>query len=198
MDELVRPSSACGFDHRTGRLIPHGDPADRIQAQTSFSTSARFPLEAIDGNATSARHRMRRSRFRDRPARAAIPKRSRRPIRGRRRISRRSSNAWGRRRGHSQSGIMGHHMARILKDRSNLNLLKGLVTLEGSCSLPNSGLTPADFDNIPYRRSRVITRLRAWSVRNGRRHQCTARIEAGDGQSRLPQTRRDGDSWSHT
>jgi hypothetical protein len=29
-------------------------------------------------------------------------------------------------------------------------LLKGLITIEGSCSLPNSGLTAADFDNIPY------------------------------------------------
>jgi hypothetical protein len=51
---------------------------------------------------------------------------------------------------HSQSGIMGHHMARILKERGRLDLLKGLITLEGSCSLPNSGLTAADFDNIPY------------------------------------------------
>jgi hypothetical protein len=51
---------------------------------------------------------------------------------------------------HSQSGIMGHHMTRILKERGHLDLLKGLITLEGSCSLPNSGLTAADFDNIPY------------------------------------------------
>ena len=51
---------------------------------------------------------------------------------------------------HSQSGIMGHHMTRILKERGHLDLLKGLVTIEGSCSLPNSGLTAADFDNIPY------------------------------------------------
>jgi hypothetical protein len=51
---------------------------------------------------------------------------------------------------HSQSGIMGHHMARILKERGHLDLLKGLVTLEGSCSLTNSGLTAADFDSIPY------------------------------------------------
>ena len=51
---------------------------------------------------------------------------------------------------HSQSGIMGHHMARLLKERGHLGMLKGLVTLEGSCSLPNSGLTAADFDNIPY------------------------------------------------
>jgi len=51
---------------------------------------------------------------------------------------------------HSQSGIMGHHMARILKERGHLDLLKGLITLEGSCSLPNSGLKAEDFDNIPY------------------------------------------------
>jgi hypothetical protein len=51
---------------------------------------------------------------------------------------------------HSQSGIQGHHMVRILKERGKLHLLKGLITVEGSCSLPNSGLTAADFDNIPY------------------------------------------------
>ena len=51
---------------------------------------------------------------------------------------------------HSQSGIMGHHMVRILKERGHLDLLKGLVTIEGSCSLANSGLKPEDFDNIPY------------------------------------------------
>ena len=51
---------------------------------------------------------------------------------------------------HSQSGIMGHHMVRILKERGRLNLLKGLITLEGSCSLPNSGVKAEDFDNIPY------------------------------------------------
>jgi len=51
---------------------------------------------------------------------------------------------------HSQSGIMGHHMVRILKERGHLNLLKGLITIEGSCSLPNSGLKVEDFDNIPY------------------------------------------------
>jgi hypothetical protein len=51
---------------------------------------------------------------------------------------------------HSQSGIMGHHMVRILKERGHLDLLKGLITIEGSCSLPNSGLKAEDFDNIPY------------------------------------------------
>jgi len=51
---------------------------------------------------------------------------------------------------HSQSGIMGHHMVRILKERGHLNLVKGLITIEGSCSLQNSGLKAEDFDNIPY------------------------------------------------
>jgi hypothetical protein len=51
---------------------------------------------------------------------------------------------------HSQSGIMGHHMVRILKERGRLDLVKGLITIEGSCSLPNSGLKPEDFDSIPY------------------------------------------------
>jgi hypothetical protein len=51
---------------------------------------------------------------------------------------------------HSQSGIMGHHMVRILKERGHLDLVKGLITIEGGCSLPQSGLTAADFDKIPY------------------------------------------------
>jgi hypothetical protein len=51
---------------------------------------------------------------------------------------------------HSQSGAMGHHMARILKERGHLDMLKGLITIEGSCSFPNSGLKAEDFDNIPY------------------------------------------------
>jgi hypothetical protein len=51
---------------------------------------------------------------------------------------------------HSQSGVMGHHMARILKEDHRLYLLKALVTIEGSCSLTNSGLTAADLDHIPY------------------------------------------------
>ena len=51
---------------------------------------------------------------------------------------------------HSQSGIMGHHMVRILKERGNLGLVKGLITIEGGCSFAQSGLTAADFDAIPY------------------------------------------------
>jgi hypothetical protein len=51
---------------------------------------------------------------------------------------------------HSQSGIMGHHAVRILKERGHLDLVKGLITIEGGCSLQQSGLTAADFDAIPY------------------------------------------------
>jgi hypothetical protein len=51
---------------------------------------------------------------------------------------------------HSQSGMMGHHAVRILKERGSLGLVKGLITIEGGCSLAQSGLTAADFDTIPY------------------------------------------------
>src|SRR5687767_7446810 len=51
---------------------------------------------------------------------------------------------------HSQSGIMGHHMIRILKERGHANLVKGLITVEGGCSLPQRGLTAEDFDGITY------------------------------------------------
>jgi hypothetical protein len=45
---------------------------------------------------------------------------------------------------------MGHHMVRLLRQRGTLKYLKGLITVEGSCSFANSGLTAADFDNVPY------------------------------------------------
>lgn len=53
---------------------------------------------------------------------------------------------------HSQSGIQGHHLARVLKEHGNLDLLKGLITIEGSCNLAQAGVTAADFadNNIPY------------------------------------------------
>ena len=86
---------------------------------------------------------------------------------------------------HSQSGIMGHHMARILKERGHLGLLKGLVTLEGSCSLPNSGLTAADFDNIPYlAREGRLHRDQHGVPGHRERHQRAPRREAGHGARR--------------
>jgi hypothetical protein len=51
---------------------------------------------------------------------------------------------------HSQSGIQGHDMVRVLREDGKLNLLKGLITVEGTCSFANSGTTAADFDNVPY------------------------------------------------
>ena len=41
-------------------------------------------------------------------------------------------------------------MARILKEHGKLHLLKGLITIEGSCSLTGAGLRAADFKNVPY------------------------------------------------
>jgi hypothetical protein len=53
---------------------------------------------------------------------------------------------------HSQSGVIGHHAVRVLKEHGKLDLLKGLITDEGSCALTGGGLnlTAADFVNIPY------------------------------------------------
>jgi hypothetical protein len=52
---------------------------------------------------------------------------------------------------HSQSGPIGHHLVRMLREQGTLKYLKGLVTVEGtSCSMPAAGITAADFDNVPY------------------------------------------------
>src|SRR4029079_19801308 len=53
---------------------------------------------------------------------------------------------------HSQSGVIGMHTVRVLKEHGTLNLLKGLIQDEGSCAMTGGGLalTAADFVNIPY------------------------------------------------
>jgi hypothetical protein len=53
---------------------------------------------------------------------------------------------------HSQSGQIGHHAVRVLKEHGKLDMLKGLITDEGSCAFTGGGLnlTGADFKNIPY------------------------------------------------
>lgn len=51
---------------------------------------------------------------------------------------------------HSQSGSIGHHMVRYLKEAGNLDKLKGLITIDGVCSFGNSGTTATDYLNIPY------------------------------------------------
>ena len=63
---------------------------------------------------------------------------------------------------HSQSGPIGHHAVRILRDRGKLHYLKGLITVEGvSCSLTAHGLNAADFDNVPYMVLKGTTRAQA-------------------------------------
>jgi len=61
---------------------------------------------------------------------------------------------------HSQSGSVGHHMVRYLKEDDAagkcggpgacLAMLQGLITIDGVCSFANTGLTAADFAHIPY------------------------------------------------
>jgi len=53
---------------------------------------------------------------------------------------------------HSQSGVIGHHVVRVLKEHGKLGMLKGLITDEGACGFTGGGLnlTAADFKNIPY------------------------------------------------
>jgi hypothetical protein len=159
----------------TGRLIPHADPADPDPNPDAFPhTAPLFPIDAVDAGAVS-----RAGAIGPAPAGAretyALEYYKQLVPNGEATLpgsvcstcdpmTLSPANTWTpqnlatlvERLGgaivatHSQSGIMGHHMARILKERGQLGLLKGLITIEGSCSLPNSGLTAADFDNIPY------------------------------------------------
>jgi hypothetical protein len=51
---------------------------------------------------------------------------------------------------HSQSGLQGYNMTRVLKEDGKLNMLKGFIDVEGMCpSLAQVGLTAPDFDNVP-------------------------------------------------
>lgn len=52
---------------------------------------------------------------------------------------------------HSQSGSVGHHMVRYLKEMGELDKLKGLITIDGvTADFARSGTTPEDFQDIPY------------------------------------------------
>src|SRR5688572_16715433 len=52
---------------------------------------------------------------------------------------------------HSQSGSVGHHMVRYLKEAGKLDKLKGLITIDGvGSSFASNGTVPADYRNIPY------------------------------------------------
>jgi hypothetical protein len=142
----------AGSNVRTGRLIPHGAPDDPNPKPDQYAHVAPlFPLEAVDEYykqlVPNAEVTLSGSTCASCDPKELSPANTWTP---------QNLAALVERLGgaivvtHSQSGIMGHHMARILKEKGQLGLLKGLLTLEGSCSLPNSGLTAADFDNIPY------------------------------------------------
>ncbi len=159
----------------TGTLVPHGDPADPNPKPDAFQHVAPlFPIDSVDARAVSRAGALGPAPAGSNPyyaleyykqlvpnAEVTLPGSTCQSCEPRE-LS--PANTWTpqnlatlvERLGgaivvtHSQSGIMGHHMARILKERGHLDLLKGLLTLEGSCSLPNSGLTAADFDTIPY------------------------------------------------
>jgi hypothetical protein len=61
---------------------------------------------------------------------------------------------------HSQSGSVGHHLIRYLKEDDAagkcgpagacLSMLKGLITIDGVCSFAASGTTATDYLHIPY------------------------------------------------
>jgi hypothetical protein len=51
---------------------------------------------------------------------------------------------------HSQAGSVGHHMVRYLKEAGKLSDLKGLITIDGVCSLAASGTAASDYVGIPY------------------------------------------------
>ena len=72
---------------------------------------------------------------------------------------------------HSQSGSVGHHMVRYLKAAGNLDQLKGLVTIDGSCSLTGAGIVAQDFAKIPY------MALRGWYL-SGSTALCDATVAA--------------------
>ena len=159
----------------TGKLIPHADPEDPNPTPDAYKHVApSFPIEAVDARVTSrvgaigptpggssGNYALEYYKQLVPNAEVTLPGSTCRTCEPTE-IS--PANTWTpmnlallvERLGgpilvtHSQSGIMGHHTARVLKERGHLDLLKGLITLEGSCSLPNSGLTAADFDSIPY------------------------------------------------
>ena len=142
----------AGSNIRTGRLIPHGAPDDPNPKPDAYAHVAPlFPLEAVDEYykqlVPNAEVTLPGSTCASCDPKELSPANTWTPQNLASLVERLGGAIVVT---HSQSGVMGHHMTRILKERGHLSLLKGLLTLEGSCSLPNSGLTAADFDNIPY------------------------------------------------
>jgi len=142
----------AGSNVRTGRLIPHGAPDDPNPKPDAYAHVAPlFPLDSVDEYykqlVPNAEVTLPGSTCASCDPKELSPANTWTPQNLASLVERLGGAIVVT---HSQSGIMGHHMTRILKERGHLDLLKGLLTLEGSCSLPNSGLKAADFDNIPY------------------------------------------------
>ncbi len=143
----------AGATIATGRLIPHGSPDDPQGAGTADEphVAPLFPLDAVAEYyrqlVPNAEVTLPGSMCETCTPQALSPANTWTPENLATLVERLGGAIVAT---HSQSGIMGHHMVRILKERGHLNLAKGLITIEGGCSLPQSGLAAADFDAIPY------------------------------------------------
>ena len=176
----------AGATITTGRLIKHGDPGDpQLGTGTKPHVAPLFPLDAVNEYykqlLPNAEVTLPGSTCAPCAPQALSPAHTWTPLALAVLVERLGGAVVAT---HSQSGIMGHHMVRILKERGRLGLVKGLITIEGGCSLPASGLAAADFDTS-----------RTWLVKGDyadtsrlpgqrRRDHQAARGEAGHGERR--------------
>ena len=143
----------AGSTIKDGRLVPHGSPEDPQGAGTAEEphVAPLFPLAAVDEYykqlVPNAEATLPGSRCETCTPQDLTPANTWTPQNLATLVERLGGAIVAT---HSQSGIMGHHMVRILKERGRLGLVKGLITVEGGCSLAQSGLAAADFDSIPY------------------------------------------------
>jgi hypothetical protein len=143
----------AGATITTGRLVPHGSPEDPQGTGTGDEPHAAplFPLAAVDEYykqlVPNAEATLPGSRCETCMPQELAPANTWTPQNLATLVERLGGAIVAT---HSQSGIMGHHMVRILKERGRLDLVKGLITIEGGCSFAQSGLTAEDFDAIPY------------------------------------------------
>ena len=143
----------AGSTIATGKLIPHGSPEDPQGGGTAEEphVAPLFPLAAVDEYykqlVPNAEATLPGSRCETCMPQDLSPANTWTPQNLATLVERLGGAIVAT---HSQSGIMGHHMVRILKERGRLGLVKGLITIEGGCSFAQSGLAAADFDAIPY------------------------------------------------
>jgi hypothetical protein len=143
----------AGSTIATGKLIPHGSPEDPQGSGTAEEphVAPRFPLAAVDEYykqlVPNAEATLPGSTCATCMPQELSPANTWTPQNLAALVERLGGAIVAT---HSQSGIMGHHMVRILKERGRSGLVKGLITIEGGCSFAQSGLTAADFDAVPY------------------------------------------------